>query len=314
MLTTPILFLIFNRPDTTRRVFEKIRQERPAILFIASDGPRESKPGERAVCEECRNIVLNGIDWRCEVKTLFREENQGSGKGVSSAINWFFEHVEEGIILEDDVLPTKSFFSFCKEMLLRFKDDTNIMHVSGNNFQLSQIGSNSYYLSKLPHSWGWATWRRAWQKFEFDLHSFNEDELKSYFNYPPIDNFWHTMFKNTKRELYNHVWDYQWTYTIFLHGGLCVLPQYNLATNIGFGEEASHTSNSEDFLANLKAYDMIIPATEDKVVYNPVADINSHIILKWELSPKIAPAGLSKRAFNLLLRTGKRVFDLKTDK
>jgi hypothetical protein len=308
MFTTPILFLIFNRPETTKLVFEKIRQQKPSTLFIASDGPRESKRGEVLICDECRKIVLNGIDWPCEVKTLFRQENLGCGRGVSSAITWFFDHVEEGIILEDDVLPNKSFFAFCSAMLTRFKDDENIMHISGNNFQLSQVGTNSYYLSKLPHSWGWATWRRAWRKFDFELNSFNEEHVNSYFNYATIDNFWHTMFKNTKYELHQHVWDYQWTFTVFHHGGLCVLPQFNLVTNIGFGENASHTSNTEDFLANLKAYEMVIPCEEKKAAYNPVADINSHILLKWELSKKAAPLSLSTRAFNRFIRTSKRIF------
>ncbi|WP_297816408.1 hypothetical protein [Segetibacter sp.] len=264
-------------------MFEKIRQQRPSTLFVASDGARESRPEEAAVCEECRNIVLNGIDWPCEVKTLFRSENLGCGKAVSSAISWFFDNVEEGIILEDDVVPTRSFFSFCRKMLSKFRDDTGIMHVSGNNFQLSRIGSDSYYLSKIPHCWGWATWRRAWQKFDFELKLFKEDQKPAYFDYPTIDNYWHNIFKLTKNQLYRHVWDYQWVFALFNNNALSIAPQYNLVSNVGFGTHSTNTHNDTDYLANLKSYEVNFEIKEDGMNYNPGVDINFQKLFRWEM-------------------------------
>ena len=133
--STPILFLIFNRPDVTKCVFEEIRKQKPQYLYLAADGPRANKPGEYEKCILAREVVLEGIDWNCELKTLYRDENLGCGKAVSEAITWFFEHVEEGIILEDDCLPNNSFFTFCSELLDRFRTTDKIMHISGNNFQ-----------------------------------------------------------------------------------------------------------------------------------------------------------------------------------
>ena len=282
MFNTPILFLVFNRPDTTARVFEQIRKIKPAHLYVAADGPRKDKPGEKAICDEVRKIVLSGVDWECEVKTLFRDKNLGSGNAVSNAITWFFENVEGGIILEDDVLPTQSFFLFCARMLVKFKDEHRIMQVSGNNFQFSKIGVDCYYLSKLPHTWGWATWKRAWEKFNFELKDFNEDKVNNYFDYLTIDTYWHHIFKLTKRDLYHHVWDYQWVFAVFTNNGLSITPQNNLVSNIGFGDDSTHTSDINDFLANLKSYEMEIDIGHTIVSYDPIPDINFHKLFKWE--------------------------------
>ena len=169
---TPILFLIFNRPDTTFKVFEEIRKIKPAKLYIAADGPRPNVIGEEEKCTASRNIIKQ-VDWDCDVKTLFREKNLGCKIAVSSAISWFFENVEEGIILEDDTFPTQSFFWFCQELLDFYRNDSRIMHISGNNFQLGKIrGEGSYYFSKYNHIWGWATWKRAWRFYDVSLNTF----------------------------------------------------------------------------------------------------------------------------------------------
>lgn len=274
MYSTPILFLVFNRPNTTSRVFEQIKKIKPAYLYVAADGPRKENLGEKEVCDEVRKIVLSGIDWECEVKTLFHNENLGCGKAPAEAISWFFNHVNEGIILEDDTLPTNSFFQFCEEMLIRFREVDQIMHVSGNNFQFSNIGSESYYLSKLPHSWGWATWKRAWEKYDFELRDFNEGQINNYFNNPGIDEYWHHIFRSTKMNLYNHVWDYQWFFANFKNNGFSVIPQKNLVSNIGFGAQSTHTTNRKDFLSDLKSYEMDINVGEIILHYEANADIN----------------------------------------
>lgn len=305
MFNTPILFIIFNRIDTTKQVFQRIKAIKPKQLFIAADGPRNEKEGEKEKCEEVRQWVLEQIDWNCEVKTLFRTENLGCGKGPATAIDWFFQHVDRGIIIEDDCLPNNSFFIFCETMLKRFENDSNIMHISGNNFQLSQIGNECYYLSKLPHIWGWATWRRAWRKYDFELALFNENIYSSYFNHPTVDNYWMNIFKTTKSELYHHVWDYQWTFTILHNNGFCILPQKNLVTNIGFGDDSTHTSDRGGYLATMKNYELETTMTIKDLIYDSQADINFHKIFKWEITDENISNITAKEAFKILVN---RVF------
>lgn len=252
---TPILFLIFNRLDTTAKVFAEIKKIKPKYLFIAADGPRENKKGEKEKCEEVRKIVLDNIDWDCEVKTLFREKNLGCKYAVSSAIDWFFKNEEQGIILEDDCLPDLSFFGFCEELLKKYKNNKKIMMISGNNFQFGiKRGDSDYYFSKYNHIWGWATWKRAWLKYDLKMlgyPNFKKDEkIKSIWNNKKIQNYWLYIFD----EVYNNkinTWDYQWTYAIWNNNGLCILPNINLVSNIGFGKGASHTKIYDKF-SNIK--------------------------------------------------------------
>ena len=241
MLNTPILFLIFNRPDTTAQVFAKIREIQPKQLFIAADGPRADRAGEAEKCALAKQIVLDNIDWDCEVKTLFRTENLGCGVAPAQAITWFFEQVEQGIILEDDCLPDLSFFTFCEELLNYYKDDDAVMHISGNNFQLGKkIGDGSYYFSQQPYCWGWATWRRVWVKFSYDLA-----DLDIFINEnPDINSFWKNTFINLREEKPQDIWDFQYTYTIFKYHGMSIIPNINLITNIGFNENATHTKGA----------------------------------------------------------------------
>lgn len=152
--SVPILFIVFNRPDPTQQVFEKIRQIRPQQLFIAADGPRENQPDDKINCAQVRAII-NRIDWDCQVQTLFSEKNLGCGKAVSNAITWFFEHVEEGIILEDDCVPDVSFFDFCKAMLEQYRNNPHVMMISGTSFLYNRIESReSYFFSKYYSIWG----------------------------------------------------------------------------------------------------------------------------------------------------------------
>jgi hypothetical protein len=250
-MNTPVLFLIFNRPETTKKVFEAIRKARPEKLFIAADGPRENKIGENELCNEARTIVTQ-IDWPCEVKTLFRENNLGCKIGVSSAITWFFEHVENGIILEDDCLPDMSFFRFCEELLEYYKDDERIMHISGDNFQFEKKrGDGDYYFSKINHVWGWATWRRAWKYYDVSLNSLDKfienNYIRDIFSDEKISKKWLNLFIKTKKGKID-TWDYQWTYSMWTQNGLAILPNVNLVKNIGFGNTATHTKSSNSKL------------------------------------------------------------------
>ena len=181
-LKTAVLLVIFNRPETTQVVFEAIRKAKPPRLYVAADGPRTEVPSDAKKCKEAREII-NQVDWDCEVKTLFREKGLGCGLGPSSAFTWFFEHEEDGIILEDDCLPSQSFFWFCEELLERYRHDNRVMHIGGNNFLngWQKDRDYSYYFSNSGHIWGWATWRRAWKLFDFNISLYEKLKGKNYF-------------------------------------------------------------------------------------------------------------------------------------
>ena len=187
MFDTPVLFIIFNRPETTSLVFEQIKKVQPKYLFIAADGPRSNMPGELELCNAAREIVLNGIDWDCKIKTLFRTENAGCKKAVSKAINWFFDNVEQGIILEDDCLPDQKFFTFCKEMLWEYKDDMDIIAINGCNFNYHKNDDEGYFFSRYMNVWGWATWKRAAEMIDYNMPSWN-NEHKLYFLWKKLRN------------------------------------------------------------------------------------------------------------------------------
>jgi hypothetical protein len=250
----PILFIVFNRPGTTQQVFERIREMQPAKLFIAADGPRPEKEGEEERCEEVRRLILDGIDWPCEVKTLFRFQNFGCGKAVSSAITWFFENVEEGIILEDDILPDPSFFNFCKVLLEKYRHDERIKVIGGSNVGKKMEIADSYYFSAISRIWGWATWRRVWDHYDFSLEDIKDEELgdilKYYFTKENIIDQWKKVFSEVKAKKID-TWDYQLVFSIWKNKGINIVSTKNLVSNIGFGPEATHTKDIESSFNNV---------------------------------------------------------------
>lgn len=265
MSPVPILFLIFNRPETTAKVFAQIREVRPRKLYVAADGPRENVKGEADRCARSRTIALN-IDWPCEVQTLFRKTNLGCMKAVSSAISWFFTCESEGIVLEDDCLPDQTFFSYCENMLAYYRNHARIMHISGDNFQNGRTrGNASYYFSRYNHVWGWASWRRAWGLFEPSVLSFpdfvNTPGFNNIFARKDVREYWRRQFQLLHKGEIN-TWDYYWTYVIWLNDGLCVIPNQNLVSNIGFQGDSTHTGNPRDRLANM-------PCVPLKTIFHP---------------------------------------------
>lgn len=255
MFSTPILFLIFNRPEKTKIVFEEIKKQQPKYLFIAADGPRPKNLRDQKLCEQAR-AIMKEISWDCEVKTLFRDTNAGCGVAPSEAITWFFENVEQGIILEDDVLPDQSFFWYCEKMLNYFKDDSAIMHISGSYFLESLTGSNqleSYYFTKHIHVWGWATWKRAWNHYDYDMKEWpyiNSDEaLSSYYGDYSI--LWKDIFSSMYKKA-TVTWDYQWMFTIYKQDGIAINPTSNLTKNIGFDDQATHTTDIKSTFTDIK--------------------------------------------------------------
>lgn len=247
----PVLFIIFSRPETTARVFAAIREARPPRLYVAADGARPDRPGEAGACAAAR-AAATAVDWPCEVKTLFREKNLGCKGAVSSAISWFFEHEEEGIILEDDCLPDGSFFDYCGELLERYRNDEKVMHIGGANFQdgISR-GSGSYYFSAYAHVWGWASWRRAWKRYNLSLEGYAGRKLfLEVFGEKAPAAYWEKVMQGVRDGKVN-TWDYQWLYSIWASGGLAVVPNTNLITNIGFGQGSTHLANAASRFANM---------------------------------------------------------------
>lgn len=256
----PVLFVIFNRPDLTEETFKQIRKAKVSVLYLAADGPRNE--GERELCETARRIVLDNIDWDCTVHTLLRDENLGCKDGVVDAIDWFFEHEKQGIILEDDCVPNQSFFSFCSQMLWRYRDDKRIFHITGLNRQKGLVrGSGDYYFSYFPSIWGWATWKDRWEKYCVRIHDYKKTRR---------DVLNHFLRSKNQRYLYNKIftsassgeidtWDHQWTYTLFKHKGLAIVPNVNLISNIGFGPAATHTKKLEKDRANQRTVEMNFP-------------------------------------------------------
>ncbi|MGI9652435.1 nucleotide-diphospho-sugar transferase [Chryseobacterium sp. RLHN22] len=250
---TPILFLIFKREQSSLCVLNEIRKAKPTHLYIAADGPREDNNDDIINCEKTRKAVLKAIDWECEVKTLFRDINRGCGYGPAEAITWFFNQVEYGIILEDDIIPSQSFFSFCEELLIKYKDDDKIMSIAGTNF-VSQIfkSAESYYFTNYAGGWGWASWKRAWKHYDYNISSWEKPQTKkkirekfSAAGYA----FWEEAFDLVCNKNIDHIWDYQWVFCKMVNDGIGIIPSKNLTTNIGFGEDATHTFEaSEDII------------------------------------------------------------------
>jgi hypothetical protein len=252
MIKTPILFLVFNRLDTTKKVFKAIRQVKPPRLYVAADGPRLAIEGESEKAKEVRDYVLNNIDWQCEVKTLFRSKNLGCGKAVSEAITWFFENEEMGIVLEDDCVPNQSFFGFCENLLKKYKDDERVMMIAGTNYFFGKESSEfDYYFSRYFSIWGWATWKRAWKLYDFNMKELDAFIEKGFFksknNFADkrMGKFYEKMFLTMRRSKID-TWDIQWVYSCLINSGFSITPIKNLISNIGY--EGTHTDPNGKFL------------------------------------------------------------------
>ena len=288
-LATPILLIIFNRPDTTEKVFNAIKKIKPKKLFVSADGPRENKPGEKEKCQDARKII-DRVDWRCEVYKKYSAVNLGCKIAVSSGLNWFFKNVEQGIILEDDCLPAQSFFKFCEELLEKYKNNEKIMMISGDNFQNSrQRGDGSYYFSKFSHIWGWATWRRAWEHYSVNMEGYpkfkQDKKINAIWSKEYIRKYWLDTFDQAYENKID-TWDYQWAFSIWKMDGLCVIPNYNLISNIGFRDDATHTKSANK-LANQKIQSMDIIKHPFKIEQNKKADNYYSKIFKKSLFKKI---------------------------
>ncbi|MDR2563688.1 MAG: hypothetical protein LBC98_07070 [Prevotellaceae bacterium] len=285
-MNTPILFLIFNRPDTTAQVFERIRQAQPARLYVAADGAREGRPDEAKRCAETRSVI-DRIDWPCKVKTLFRDKNLGCKIAVSEAITWFFDNEQYGIILEDDCLPDMSFFPFCEELLIRYKDDDRIGHIGGNCFFPCIVKDRlSYDFCNHVHIWGWASWRRVWQNYDVEFqywsqHKYDSEKHRNIFNCKREEIYFSSALSDaisTGGKL--NTWDYQYFFTLRTQNQLSVYPCVNLVTNIGL-DAAMSTNTNKNTRNSGTLSTMAFPLRHPQYIIRNKTIDNAVLNLKW---------------------------------
>ena len=257
LLKTSVLFIVFNRFETTKQVFMSIKKARPPKLYIASDGPRDLVEGEIEKVNYIRNFINSNIDWDCEVKTLYRDQNLGCKLAVSGAIDWLFENEDMGIILEDDCLPTNSFFQFMEESLERYQKTLSVLMVSGyNGFNFKIPFSNDIFKSKFCSVWGWGTWRDRWLMYDLNIKSwnkyYNQNDLSSHFYFNFVKNKFVQHFDDVRFYSYD-TWDFQLQYLAFSKNLCCLYPKINQVENIGFvgahstGKTYSHKVKANEF-------------------------------------------------------------------
>ena len=268
-IKTPVIFLIFNRPDTTKRVFEAIRQAKPKKLLVVADGPRTDKPGEVEKCAAVRSII-DTLDWDCELLTNYSDVNLGCKKRVSSGLDWVFEQVEEAIILEDDCLPHPTFFKFCEEMLKKYRDDKKIMAVCGNNpLGKWKAKIQSYHFSYYFNCWGWATWKRTWQLYDVEmklwLNELIQKEIENYISNKLEFLYYKREFDRQFFQKQNS-WAYPFSFLCLMKQGWVINPSVNLISNIGFGNNATNLKvSSKHILSNRNTYQAIYPFKEPQL-------------------------------------------------
>jgi hypothetical protein len=302
---TPILFITFNRPSHTSKVFERIREVKPKYLFVVSDGPRPNHPDDAEKIMKVRELVCAGIDWDCELKTLFRQENLGCGYGPANAITWFFSQIEEGIILEDDCLPSASFFRFCRNLLAEYRDETRVMAVSGFNYFGKWQSDNYDYFFSDGGNWGWASWRRAWKLFDYEMSSWLSSDAERKKDilafYPDFD----ALYKKIIEQNYD-AWDIQWHYARLYHQGVSITPVVNLVENIGFDNFGTHTTSDFSGFSNLKSNEML---SFDKL--KGPKDIQIDLAFRYKLLESLAGPRQKKIIFepfvNLLRKLKKQL-------
>lgn len=282
-MRTPVALIIFNRPDVTKRVFGEIAKARPRQLLVIADGPRPQRPGEPEKCAATRAIIER-VDWECDVLKNYSDVNLGVGLRPVTGLRWVFEQVEEAIILEDDCVPHPTFFNYCDELLEKYRDDKRVMHISGDNWQFGQQQSPySYFFSCYCYSCGWASWRRAFQYYDPQIKLWpslrDTPWLLDILGDPDAVEFW----KNKFDLIYNLIrttgienfggWDWLWLFACWAHHGLSILPSANLISNIGFGEDSTHTRRTDDQRGNVPTVAMNFPLNHPPcMVRDTVAD------------------------------------------
>ncbi len=270
---TPVVLIVFRRPDLTAQVFDRIREAQPPKLFVVADGARS--PEEQEACNLTR-AVTEQVDWPCEVVRDYSDENRGARRRISSGLDGVFGQVERAIILEDDCLPDPSFFNYCDELLERYQDDDRVFSISGDNLQRGQVrGEASYFFSNYFHGWGWATWRRVWKNYDHEMEgwpAFRNQRLEDFFSDPVEQTYWRGFLDGLKETGVPDAWDYIWMLTGWMHGGLTIQPNVNLVENIGFGADATNTVKTDGWIANRPAEPIRTLTHPVEIAVDPHAD------------------------------------------
>lgn len=243
-LEVPVVLIVFNRLDTTCRVFERVRMVQPSKLYIVSDAPRKQKDKEAEKVAEVRRYLETHIDWECEKHFVYADENMGCQGRVSSGLDHVFQREEMAVILEDDCVPDPDFFRFCQEMLFQYRDDERIMQISGCNLVPEYKPEGSYFFSVFCSIWGWATWRRAWEKFDFSMKEYPAFRRKKIL-YRLFPESAAQIIEGEMDRVYDgrmNSWAYRWLLARMINSGLGITPSVNLIENIGVGRtDATHT-------------------------------------------------------------------------
>lgn len=275
MFDIPILLITYKRPASTQKTIEQIKKINPGNIYISSDGPKTEL--DYAKCIETRRMFEQS-NWNSttNIHKLFQEKNLGVGLGPKTAIDWFFQNNEMGIILEDDIFPSVDFFHFCRELLIKYEKNDTVMHINAMNFLgKKKVTNDSYYFSRITSPWGWATWRRAWKQYDFNMV-----DIHSYINKIEIPDFYKKEFINYKKKLDNYknnselfAWDYQWLYCVLKNKGMSIVPSKNLALNNGFSNnDASNTFTAPDWVKKISLENLQIKHHPEKIKINEWAD------------------------------------------
>lgn len=310
MINSAVAFIVYKRPQTTKRVFEAIRQAQPSRLYLIADGPKS--PELASKCSDVRKIVENGIDWDCELIPIYSKTNLGLAKRVQTGLDHVFSEEESAIILEDDTLPDVSFFRFCEELLSKYRQDERITHISGCNlYPEALIGKSSYCLSAIINIWGWATWARVWKHFDLQMLSW-EKEQKTQFLQKWCKSRSKETQKQTRKMFDLHcknddpwAWSYQWIYNCWHLEGLSVMPSKNLVANIGFGLDATNTKASTPIdLYPAKLQSMNFPLME------PVFEQNHDFEKRYSQMERLPISRKLKNRLSSVLRILKTIIKL----
>ena len=270
----PVLVLAFNRADHVEMAMQAIREYKPDRLYLECDGARLHKQGEKDAVEATRKAMLDAVDWPCEVKTLFRQENLGCAKAVYGAITWFFEREEYGVIIEDDVVVGQGFFRLCEILLPRYKNDERIMEISAENHYPKLQNANTYFYTIDFKCWGWASWARAWKHMDMSMSKWPEQSLFKLirpfgiFKGCMMYYYWNRTYKNIHKCT---SWATRWAFAIFAENGLCIIPGDNLALNIGMDGGAHYEHGDVNPYAHLK-----IGALYEPIRYNDDIKLDLH--------------------------------------
>ena len=244
--STPILIIAWRRPKETKKVLNSLRKIKPSKLFISCDGAREGNAEEYDKVKKTQEVLRNKINWECEVNWQISDINLGCKIGVSNAINWFFNYVNEGIIIEDDIVANKDFFEFCEKLLEKYRKDKRIWCISGSNNQANiKRGEATYYFGRIPLIWGWATWKDRWKNYDININKWPQAKstkmLDNVFSDRLQKQYWENIWDNFYSNGIPDTWDYAWVFTCIINNGLTIIPNKNLIKNIGFNSDATHT-------------------------------------------------------------------------